>query len=672
LIEKVVDLAGNLIPIALIGAGGIGKTSIALKVLHHGRIKQRFGENRRFVRCDQFPVAPVHFLARLSKVTGAGIESPENLACLLPFLSSREILIVLDNAESILYPQGANAREIYAIVEELSRLENVCLCITSRISTIPPDCETLSIPTLSKEASRDTFYRIYKHDERSDSVNIILEQLDFHPLSITLLATVAHHNQWGMDRLTKEWESRRTGVLQTEHNKSLAATIELSLASPTFQELGPDARELLGVIAFFPQGVDENNVDWLLPTTSNRANVFNRFCILSLTYRSNEFLTMLAPLRDYFCPKDPKSSRLLSTAKENYFDRLSVEIHPDVPGFEEARWIASEDVNVEHLLDVFTSIDAQSDDVWDTCARFMKHLRWHKQRLVTLGPKIEGLRDDHPSKPRCLTELALLFDFLGNFVEEKRLLVRALVLYRERGDEHLIAQTSRFLSDTNRQLCLYQEGIQQAEEALEIYGRLGDPVAQAGCLNYLAYLLYGDGQPDAAEKAASRAIDLVPEKDDQFPVCQCHRILGDIYRSKGKKEDAIHHYETALGIASSFNWDSQLFWIHYSLAQLFPDEDRFDDAYVHIERAKSHAANNAYYLGCAMELQAGFLYQQCRLEEARSEALRGVDVYEKVGAAKGVEDCRRLLQRIEETMKNGELLGVVLLRVFIDLAFEAQ
>jgi len=666
LIEKIVDLADSLAPVALVGAGGIGKTSIALKVLHHDRIKQRFGENRRFIRCDQFPAAPAHFLARLSKAIGAGIESPENLAPLCPFISSREILIVLDNAESILDPQGANAQEIYTVVEELSRLETICLCITSRISTVPPDCETLSIPILSMKASRDTFYRIYKHGERSDLVNDILERLDFHPLSITLLATVAHHNQWSMDRLTKEWESQQTGVLQTKHNKSLAAAIELSLASPTFQELGPGARELLGVIAFFPQGVNENNIDWLLPTISTKANVFDGCCILSLTYRNNGFVTMLAPLRDYFCPKDPKLSPLLSATKGRYFSRLSVEVDPAIPGFEEARWILSEDVNVEHLLNVFTSIDAESDDVWNTCAHFMEHLCWHKPRLVMLGPKVERLRDDHPSKPQCLLKLATLFDFLGNSMEEKRLLTYSLKLHRDRADDREVAHTLRLLSGANRQLLFYKEGIQQAKEALGIRERLGDPVAQARCLKDLAWLLYEDSQLDAAEKAASHAIDLIPKNGDQFPVCESHRVLGHIYRSRRKTRKAIHHYETALGVASSFNWDTQLFWNHHSLAEVFFDEYRFDDAYIHIGRAKSHAANNAYYLGRATKLQATFLYRQRRFEEARSEALRAADVYEKIRAAKDVENCRELLRNIDMGVNNGELLETALLPMGIN------
>lgn len=87
----------------------------------------------------------------------------------------------------------------------------------------------------------------------SEEVDGILNQLDFHPLSVALLATDAHQNRWDNDQLAAEWDQRQTGMLQTEHKRSLATTIELSLSPPMFKGLDPDARGLLRVVAFFPQ-----------------------------------------------------------------------------------------------------------------------------------------------------------------------------------------------------------------------------------------------------------------------------------------------------------------------------------------------------------------------------------------------------------------------------------
>ncbi|KAF9792079.1 hypothetical protein BJ322DRAFT_10503 [Thelephora terrestris] len=650
LIEKVVCLAEDLEPVALIGAGGIGKTSIALTVLHHDRIKKRFGDNRRFIRCDQFPTSLPHLLSRLSEVIGADIENPTDLAPLRPFLSSREMILFLDNAESILDPQGTDAREIYKTVQELSRFSNICLGVTSRISTVPPHFRRPIISSLSAQSACDIFYSIYDNGGRSEVIGDLVRQLDFHALSITLLATTASHNFWDYTRLTNEWNVQRAQVLQTDYNESLAATIELSLASPTFRSLGPHARDLLGVVAFLPQGINENNLNWLFSTIPNRKNIFDKFCVLSLTSRSNNFITMLAPIRDHLRPRDPKLSPLLCTTKDYYFTRLSVFVNPGRPGFEEARWVVSEDVNAEHLLEVFTSIDTNSDIVWDAFAGFMMHLYWHKRRYTVLGPRVEGLADDHHSKPICLIHLARLSHLLGNYSEQKRLLSQAIKLKKEREDDSQVAYVLRLLSIANQALGLHDEGIQQTKEALAIYERLGYTINQAECWKDLAELFHSKGRLDDAEKAGLHAIDLLPEKGEEFKLCQTHRSLGSIYGAKREKEKAIDHFEKALRLASAFGWRNQLFWNHYSLAGLFLNEAKFDEAHSHIDQAKSHAADNALYLGRAMEWKAQIWYRQRRLEDALSEALGALEIFEKLGASTDTVRCEDFLEQIEQAI----------------------
>ena len=71
------------------------------------------------------------------------------------------------------------------------------------------------------------------------------------------------------------------------------------------------------------------------------------------------------------------------------------ELDPHSPDFEETRWIVSEDVNVEHLLKIFTTIDADSEILWLACINFIRNFVWHKNRPINLRPKVEGLPDNH-------------------------------------------------------------------------------------------------------------------------------------------------------------------------------------------------------------------------------------------------------------------------------------
>ena len=241
----------------------------------------------------------------------------------------------------------------------------------------------------------------------------------------------------------------------------------------------------------------------------------------------------------------------------------------------------------------------------------------------------------------------------------------------------------RSISYANRWLGLYEEGIERAKEALEIYERLNDVFGQGQVLRELAWLLYHDEQLDAVEEAALRAINLLSGTDDQYEVCGCRRLLGNVHHSKGDTEKAIDQFETAIRIASTFGWHQALFWNNYNLAGLFFDEGRSDEAHIHIQRAKSYTINDQYQLGRAMELQANFCYEEGKSEEAKSEALRAAEVYERIGAAKDAERCKTILRDIEQRMRRpvapresgfdgiGELLDTTLLPTPVNSSFLA-
>ena len=412
-----------------------------------------------------------------------------------------------------------------------------------------------------------------------------------------------------------------------------------------FKELGSDARELLAIVAFFPQGINEENLDRFFPTVPNRGEIFDTFCILSLTYRSEGFVKMLAPLRHHLRPKDPLSSPLLCTIKDHYISQLPDSRDLERPDFGDVRWVMSEDVNIEHLLSIFTSVDPSSERTWDACAGFIARLSQHKPRLVTLGRNLEGLPDSHPSKPQCLFRLSELILEVGGYAESKRLTAHALKLWRDRGNIYQVTATLLKLSSVNGPLQLFEEGIQLAKEALEISRKLENTQLQIESLSTLAMLFLRDNQVAAAEESAFQAIVLLPENNRPITALVCYQTLGEVYRVKGNSEESIKHSKVALEIAPSRNWHREAFSIYSNLVGLFADAGRFDDANAHLERAKLYATNNAYSSARAIELQAHIFYRQGKIREATSEYLCAAKGF-KIGATMNAEHSRKSYNKL--------------------------
>jgi hypothetical protein len=70
IVDEILFLTDQVASTALYGSIGVGKSFVALTVLHHDRTKATFGRNRHFMRCDDITNSLEGFLERLSDAIG--------------------------------------------------------------------------------------------------------------------------------------------------------------------------------------------------------------------------------------------------------------------------------------------------------------------------------------------------------------------------------------------------------------------------------------------------------------------------------------------------------------------------------------------------------------------------------------------------------------------------
>lgn len=106
--------------LAILGAGGMGKTTLARAVLHHTEIAARYGQQRFFVACDSAATT-----SELAALIGAhvGLTAGKDLTRMVVhhFSHGPPGLLILDNLETLWEPTSS----LHEIEEFLSLLTGV-------------------------------------------------------------------------------------------------------------------------------------------------------------------------------------------------------------------------------------------------------------------------------------------------------------------------------------------------------------------------------------------------------------------------------------------------------------------------------------------------------------------------------------------------------------------
>ncbi|KAG1791257.1 uncharacterized protein HD556DRAFT_1387020 [Suillus plorans] len=442
LVAELTNLVVNDEHIALIGLGGMGKSSLAKAIINEPSAMEKFADRRFFVTYDGLDPSTITFETFTTRFAGAlGIElaGADPMRQISAILRSASALVVLDNAETFEEASGSSALgEIPPAIADIANIPGVVLILTSRSRRNAPNVRwiTKDIPPLELGAAQAVFFQIYQHANCSDAgedIRNLLKELEFHPLSINLLANAAQQNDWSPTTLLKRWNNRHSKVLDPGKGKlqSLSDTMQLSLSSPSIQDLGDDGRRLLTIIAFLPQGLNDTLASDLLPSLPQVDIICDVLCRQSLVYRQDSFIKLLAPIRYYVRDSlQALDSTCLREIRHFYYRIVDccLEEHDHY-----ADIITSDHLNIEHVVAFnLAYVPDVIEETYDICWQFLWCLQRHLPRPTILTPIVFKIIENSSTrgpKACCLQYLGALYTTLTQLTEGMKAFKTAKALY---------------------------------------------------------------------------------------------------------------------------------------------------------------------------------------------------------------------------------------------------
>ncbi|KAJ7585580.1 hypothetical protein C8J56DRAFT_1165928 [Mycena floridula] len=538
--------------IALLGAGGQGKTETALQVMAHPAIKKHYSQkNSIWVPCEESTSSEL-FLDVIYNSLALNQDNDNTMEAILKELRKtlKPIILLLDNFETPWNAPGARGA-VARILKEITQFSHVALFVTMHATVAPCEdieWEEIKIQALGPEASHQLFVSINPQLQHDSKLPDLLEMVGHMALAVKLMARYGKITGWSAQQLLSGYKSTGTSMLGSaecsDAQNSVSVSICMSLESSLVKnEL--NAGQLLHIIARLPSGTTPDNLaQWWAPHLQNRNGALRILLEASLLECQETTYSVLPVIRSYLLdplqPADDIHDSMVNAAC-NFLQQHNSTL-PGQESFQNDMQVRSiEEINLQSIL-------LQTSEFSTDVIKALHTLAWHQYRI---RPRTEVI--EHAVK------------LLQNITNQHQ----------------LVAHTFHCYAVILHRLNHLQESLQQYHLAQEAYIAASEPTLAARIsINIADVSVYIDSSFNDIPllKQAQHELESMDEHDAEWrmTMSRCLMLLGVAHSGRHNHSEALEHLTRARDLCS----DSSVARAQctYQLAQAYYQLQQLDEA----------------------------------------------------------------------------------------------